>query len=167
MSAFRSSLFAFRCYPPPPPSPQNIENKGLPKENPGKILHSGHLQAKYWAAKTYGLLRRGGRALEKRGLAVGGSSRDVTKPTTDTTGQERQARRILPYNQSMGQVGSAVKLRKYQMARLFCYSSRNGNQGFVRVVRRFSAASRALNIYCHPERGCVRHSERIRVEGPL
>ena len=34
-------------------------------------------------------------------------------------------------------------------------------------MRRFSAASRALNIYCHPERGCVRHSERIRVEGPL
>ena len=32
--------------------------------------------------------------------------------TKDTTGQERQARRILPYKQSMGRLGNAVKLRK-------------------------------------------------------
>ena len=30
----------------------------------------------------------------------------------DTTGQERRARRILPYTQSMGLLGNAVKLRK-------------------------------------------------------
>jgi hypothetical protein len=30
----------------------------------------------------------------------------------NTNGQERRARRILPYNQSMGRVGNAVKLRK-------------------------------------------------------
>ena len=76
---------------------------------------------------------------------------------------------------------TAVKLRRCQCALLFCSPSHNGNQGFVRVERRvrgpqrapklrllgwLSAASRALNIYCHPERGCVRHSERIRVEEP-
>jgi hypothetical protein len=32
--------------PPPPPSSQNIENKGPPQENPRKILHSAGLQAK-------------------------------------------------------------------------------------------------------------------------
>src|SRR5664280_2282403 len=76
---------------------------------------------------------------------------------------------------------NAVKLRRCQCTLLFCSPSHNGNQGFVRVVRRvrgpqrapklrllgwLSAASRTLNIYCHPERGCVRHSERIRVEEP-
>jgi len=30
----------------------------------------------------------------------------------NTNGQERQARRILPYKQSMGRLGNAVKLRK-------------------------------------------------------
>ena len=35
-----------------------------------------------------------------------------TKPTTDTKRQERRARRILPYKQSMGRLDNAVKLRK-------------------------------------------------------
>jgi len=76
------------------------------------------------------MLRGRGRALENRGLAVRGSSLDVPNPlaglpkraprrgglvgvdATDTKRQERRARRFLPYNQSMGRLGNAVKLRK-------------------------------------------------------
>jgi hypothetical protein len=39
----------------------------------------------------------------------------VIKPSTDTTGQERRARRILPYGKSMGVVEGVVKITKVQV----------------------------------------------------
>ena len=67
-------------------------------------------------------------------------------PSTDTNGQERRARRFLPYSQSMGLLDNPVKLRRCQLALLFCSPSHNGNQGFVRVERRVRGPQRAPKL---------------------
>ena len=45
-------------------------------------------------------------------LDTGGPGVSGNCPPKDTKRQERRARRILPYEESMGPVGKAVKLRK-------------------------------------------------------
>jgi hypothetical protein len=80
-------------------SSQNIAFRGFT----GKILSPKDLRAAEGGWESPGETRFGNSTVVT-----------VTYQTLlkDTKGQERRARRILPYKQSMGLVGNAVKLRK-------------------------------------------------------
>ena len=70
-----------------------------------------------------------GPAVSSRGdqpLTTGYWLLTTARSSTDTNGQERRARRFLPYTESMFLPATAVKLRRCQLPLLFFSRSHNG-----------------------------------------
>ena len=108
--AIRYSPFA--ATPLPPLLRKILKTKSCRKKILAKYCIQGVYRQNLEPQRLTGFWEGVGEPWENAVWQFEGRHGDVPNHTKDTKGQERRARRILPYKQSMGRIGNAVKLRK-------------------------------------------------------